>query len=126
MNKQSRTSSGRVVRHQAASGVAGGAAIAHLMQTCDNPVTYILLPSLPCERSLDQRLREYTLTENQPWRRLRAYVRFNLTNGRPPYPTSWREVGDILAIFERIWQVQIKMAPSIRHKGVLKSPETIL
>ena len=32
------------------------------------------------------------------WGRLRAYARFNLTNGQPPYPTFWREAGDILAI----------------------------
>jgi len=37
----------------------------------------------------------FAFAENQPWGRLRADVRWNLTNGQPPYPTLWRRVGTL-------------------------------
>jgi len=45
-------------------------------------------PSAKGMRAIFLQLRENP-DRNQPWEWLRADVRFSLTNGQPPYPTSW-------------------------------------
>jgi len=56
--------------------------------------------------------------------RFRADVRVNLTNGQPPYPTSWQKIGDILAISNNMAS-QI-FGPHTWHRGAKISRDPTL